>query len=60
MFNIIFDVNNNIFVWNNFFNNNYCLIMGLYLICENFILNCLKKIIKINIVIKGYIIINIL
>lgn len=55
MFYIIFDVNNNIFVWNNFFNNNYCLIMGLYLICENFILNCLKKIIKINIVIKGYI-----
>lgn len=30
MFNIIFDVNNNIFVWNNFFNNNYCLIMGLF------------------------------
>lgn len=56
--NIILDVNNNTSVWNNFLNNNYCLTMGLYPTCENFILNCLKKIIKINIVTKGYIIIN--
>lgn len=55
--NIILDVNNNTSVWNNFLNNNYCLTMGLSNMWKIYF-ELFKKIIKINIVTKGYIIIN--